>query len=138
MNAERFEELAAAWGGVIARWPAAEQDAAFAFLAAEPETADGILAEARALDAALDGHAVPAVPAALRDRVIAAAPKPVAGRSMWRWLAGAGVGAGLAAATAAGVVAGVQLAASQAPPSEDERLLATLYDGAAIDEGDAS
>lgn len=126
MKAERFEELAQAYGGVIARWPDAEQDAAYAFMAREPDVADAALAEAMVLDEALDGLPVPAVSSALRDRVIASAPTPRAGRSaLRRWLAGAGVGVGLAAATAAGVVAGVSLTAA-APPS-DEAMLAQIY-----------
>ena len=113
MNAERFASLAEAWGGAIARWPAAEQDSAFTFLATTPERADAILAEAREIDALLD--------CAARSRA-------------WRWLTGAGVGAGLVAATAAGLVAGVNLSLSAATPSEDEALLATLFDTGLGDE----
>jgi hypothetical protein len=139
MNAERFEQLAEAWGGAITRWPATEQDAAFAFMAASPEAADAILARARTLDEAMDAAFAPAVSHALRARVIAAAPAAKAPRaSLWRWMAGAGVGAGLAAATAAGLIAGVNLSLSDAPPSEDEQLLASIYDNGIGDEGDAS
>jgi hypothetical protein len=140
MNAERFQSLADAWGGAIARWPAAEQDAAFAFLASDAAVADAVLAQARALDAMLDEAAPAMVSAVLRDRIIAAAPseRPAPGR-LWRWLTGAGVGAGLAVATAAGIVAGVNVVAYAPPQSEDEALLANLYDnGLAEDAGDAS
>lgn len=128
MNADRFQTLAEAYGGAIARWPAGEQDAAYAFLAAEPSRADAVLAEARETDALLDADSVPAPSRALRDRVLAAAPRERGGRSrLWRWLTGAGVGAGLAAATAAGLVAGVNLSSAKAT-MEDESLLAGLYD----------
>lgn len=129
MTFERFQLLAEAYGGAIARWPADVQDGAYAFLAAAPDQADAVLAEARACDALMD-HAVSLAPsAALRDRVIALAPaaRPQRAR-IWRWMTGAGVGVGLAAATAAGVMAGVNLSLSRAPVGEDEALLTTLYD----------
>ncbi len=135
MNAERFASLAEAWGGAIARWPAAEQDSAFTFLATTPERADAILAEAREIDALLDCAERLAPSMALRDRVLTGAPRQRAARSRaWRWLTGAGVGAGLVAATAAGLVAGVNLSLSAATPSEDEALLATLFDTGLGDE----
>lgn len=129
MTFERFQSLAEAWGGAIARWPAEVQDAAYAFMAASPEQADAVLAEARATDALMDAAPALSTSIALRDRVIAAAPAARARRSrLWRWMTGAGVGAGLAAATAAGVMAGVSLSLAQAPLGEDEALLTTLYD----------
>jgi len=129
MTFERFQLLAEAWGGAIARWPAGTQDDAYAFMAAAPDQADAILARARATDDLLD-QAVSVTPsAALRDRVLAAAPAPRTGRSrLRRWVTGAGVGAGLAAATMAGLMAGVNLSMAQAPAGEDEALLTTLYD----------
>lgn len=129
MTFERFQLLAEAYGGAIARWPAETQDGAYAFLAAAPDQADAVLAEARACDALMD-HAVSLAPsAALRDRVLALAPAARPSRSrIWRWMTGAGVGVGLAAATAAGVMAGVSLSLAQAPVGEDEALLTTLYD----------
>lgn len=129
MNAERFQTLAEAYGGAIARWPTETQDAAFAFLADRPEQADAILAEARDTDALLDAAPRLSPSMALRDRVLAAAPRERAARGpVWRWLTGASVGAGLAAATAAGLVAGVNLSMASAPQTEDEALLAAIYD----------
>lgn len=133
MKAERFEALAEAHGGAIARWPAAEQDAAYAFLARDPATADAALARARALDEALDLLSAPPVPAALRDRILAQAPRPRAAGALRRWLAGAGIGLGLAAATAAGVAAGVGLTAA-APPSDDAMLAQIYGPGELLDE----
>lgn len=141
MNAERFQTLAEAYGGAIARWPADVQDAAFAFLADQPDEADALLAEARETDALLDAAARLSPSPALRDRVLAVAPRERAARGrVWRWLTGAGVGAGLAAATAAGLVAGVNLSMASAPQTEDEALLAAIYDNGLADEptGDIS
>lgn len=140
MNAERFQTLAEAYGGAIARWPEDARDGAFAFLAAEPARADAILAEARETDTLLDADAPLSPSMALRDRVLAAAPRERPARSkLWRWLTGAGVGAGLAAATAAGLVAGVNLSMASAPQTEDEALLASIYDnGLAEDAGEVS
>lgn len=129
MTFERFQLLAEAYGGAIARWPAETQDGAYAFLAAAPDQADAVLAEARATDALMDQAVSLAPSRALRDRIIALAPAARPGRSrIWRWMTGAGVGFGLAAATAAGVMAGVSLSLAQAPVGEDEALLTTLYD----------
>ncbi|MBX3479933.1 MAG: hypothetical protein KF842_06005 [Caulobacter sp.] len=111
MDATRFEALADAHGAAIGRWPLAEQDAAFAYLAEAPEAAQALLDQARVLDEALDTLRPPSPSLALRDAVLSAAPRPKAGWSLGRWLAGAGVGAALAAACAAGVVIGVDIAA---------------------------
>lgn len=129
MTFERFQLLAEAYGGAIPRWPADMQDSAYAFMAAAPDQADAVLAEARVTDLLMDEAPSVAPSATLRDRVIASAPAARAGRSrVWRWMTGAGVGVGLAAATAAGVLAGVNLSLAQTPVGEDEALLITLYD----------
>jgi hypothetical protein len=140
MTFERFQLLAEAYGGAISRWPVDAQDAAYAFMAAAPEQADAVLAEARAMDALMDQAVSPAPSAALRDFVIARAPAVRAERArLWRWMTGAGVGAALTAATAAGVMAGVNLSLGQAPVGEDESLLTALYDtGLADDLGGSS
>lgn len=120
MTHERFEVLAQAYGGDIARWPVSERDAAALLVAAEPEFASIVLSEAGELDATLDLWAPVAVSAALREAVIASAP---AHRRRWGlnvWFLRAGVGAGLAAACAAGLVVGVVLSdLAQAPAPED-------------------
>ncbi len=129
MTFERFQYLAEAWGGAVARWPAETQDAAYAFMAASPDQADAVLAEARALDDLLVDTGALSPSMALRDRIIAAAPAARTERArLWRWMTGAGVGAGLAAATLAGVMAGVSLSLTHGPVGEDEALLTTLYD----------
>ena len=46
---------------------------------------------------------------ALRDRIVAAAPRQRAIGRAWRWLSGAGLGAARAASCAAGIAAGVTL-----------------------------
>jgi len=63
----------------------------------------------KTLDTALAAYVVTEPSAALRRRIIAAAPRErVIGR-LWRWIAGAGLGFGLAASGAAGVAAGYTL-----------------------------
>lgn len=98
MSLTRFEELADAYGGVIARWPERYRDAALG-IAQEPGAA-AILARAMVLDETLDAWRVPAASARLRDAVVAAAPdRPHRRRARW-WWSGIGVAAALAGATA--------------------------------------
>jgi hypothetical protein len=108
MTPERFEVLADAYGGDVARWPAAERDAAAIIMAADPAWAETVLAQARTLDSRLDAWTPPRVSAALTEAVVATAPR--ARPRLFAWLAPAGLGAGLAAACAAGVVLGTQFA----------------------------
>lgn len=108
MTREQFQELAQAYGGEIARWPAALREDAALLAAAEPEFPGTVLAREASLDAALD--ALPRTPARaeLYERIIAGAPAPRPRR--WRpWLAPAGLGAALAGVAAAGVLVGVQM-----------------------------
>lgn len=112
MTHERFQELAEAHGGAVARWPGAEREAASALMVAAPDFAREVLARADRLDGVLDAWAPLRVPRTLQAAVIAAAP---AARPVWNlrtWLLGAGVGAGLAAACAAGLAVGMVLSGS--------------------------
>lgn len=83
MTFEKFETLAAAHGGALARWPRAERAAAERLLA-QSDAARAALAEAAALDAVLDAAApAPAMSARLTARILAdaaecAAPRPAA------------------------------------------------------------
>ena len=108
MNAERFEHLAAAYGGDPRRWPQAERAQALAFLAADKAAAERILFEARQIDAALDASPQPQVSQALRDAILAGAPSEQPEREPlfdWRrWLLPA---AGLVCASVIGAVGGV-------------------------------
>ncbi|WP_271065787.1 hypothetical protein [Caulobacter sp. NIBR1757] len=128
MDAQRFEALADAHGGVIARWPAEVQDAAYAWLAQAPEAAQAVLTDALALDEALDVLRPPQPSMALRDRILAAAPRGKAGWSLRRWLTGAGVGAALAAASAAGVMIGTQVGTAPAEASDEAVISASSDD----------
>jgi hypothetical protein len=128
MTLERFRALCEAWGADMARWPADERDAAMAFAAAEPALAQAALAAERTLDARLDAWAV-TPSAALRDRVIAAAPRERAlALRIRRWIVTAGLGVGLAAAGLSGVAAGMALA-----PPEVTRFIAAPASNAAAD-----
>lgn len=113
MTPERFADLAEAYGGRIARWPAHEQAQARAHLRERPE-ADAVLQAAGALDAALAGWTVPGPGSALAARI-------AAGRSRRRpqvlrlrlWFSGLGTAAALAGGVAAG--AGVVALSMPAP-----------------------
>jgi len=118
MTPERFETLAEAYGGDVARWPDADREAAAALMAEEPAWAGDILARAGELDAALATFAAPRGASDLTGRILASAPQP---RARWiGWLAPAGMGAGLAAACAAGVLVGAQLHAASSTPAASE------------------
>lgn len=110
LDPPRFQELADAYGGVVARWPEQHREAAARF----GETAEGsaLLARASALDVRLDAWRVPSPSSALAARVIVGAPSAVNGlgtQLRWWWS-----GLGLAAALA-GAVAGTAAVAVAAP-----------------------
>lgn len=110
MNTGRFETLAEAFGGDVARWPVQEREAAAELMLVRPDWAARVLANAAALDAQLMSHAAPRATPGLTDRIVAGGPSPR--RAGWMaWLLPAGMGAGLAAACLAGFVTGVQLPA---------------------------
>jgi hypothetical protein len=125
MTPERFESLAEAYGGDIARWPDAERDAAAELMAARPAWMQDVLARASDLDAALAAYAAPRASPGLSERIAAGAPRP---RARWvGWLLPAGMGAGLAAACAAGMLAGVQMTAATAPAASEADALVTAF-----------
>jgi hypothetical protein len=126
MTRDRFEALAEAFGGSVARWPAAEREAAAALMAAEPDFAREVLAQAEALDAALDAWPRLTVGHEFREAVIAQAGQGRARAGLRGWLWRAGAGAGLAAACAAGLVMGVTLYGRQAPSATDEPISAVM------------
>lgn len=128
MTPERFEILAEAYGGDVARWPAAEREAAAALMAEAPGWAGDVLAGAGELDAVLDGFTAPPVSADLIGRIVLGRPR--SGPRWMGWLIPAGMGAGLAAACAAGVLVGAQLhgASSQPATSEADALVAVVGD----------
>jgi len=110
LDPPRFRELADAYGGVVARWPAQHREAAARF----GETAEGaaVLARASALDTRLDTWRVPSASSELAVRISASAPSAISGLGMqlrWWWS-----GLGLAAALA-GAVAGTAAVAVAAP-----------------------
>lgn len=112
MTRARFESLADAYGGEVARWPAAEREAAALLMSAEPEFVRRVLAQAEGLDAVLDGWRSGAASPELVERILASAPRPRVRR--FAWLSPAALAAGLAAACAAGVIVGVELSARSA------------------------
>jgi len=110
LTPERFQALADAYGSVVARWPEVHREAAQR-MATEP-AARAILTEASLLDQTLDTWRVAAPAAALRNRILTAAPvrtRHFAVRSRL-WWSGLGVAAALA-----GAVAGSAAVAMVAP-----------------------
>lgn len=134
MTSERFGTLAAAYGGTIAHWPAAEQDAAWAWLLARPE-AHAVLAAEDGLDAALAGWVVPGPGAALAGRIASSVPGWHArARHVRLWLSGMGTAATLAAGIATGAwIVGTRVPAPGAGPG---RLCQLTVLGAPLDLGE--
>lgn len=138
MTPKRFETLAEAWGGDVARWPDADREAAAALMAADPAWAEAILARAGELDTTLAAYDAPPIPAGLADRIIADAPRAPPPPPRWMgWLLPAGMGVGLAAACAAGVVMGVVVSAPADPyaagPDDQDAIVATAEDDFSFD-----
>lgn len=132
MKRDRFEHLAETWGGDLRRWPEGERAAAERLLDATPDLR-AVLADAAGLDALLNASPTPWPSQALRDRVLAAGPKPTrfpvlagwAGRlSPAGWSrSGVAFGAGWAAAACAGVMAGTILTQTLAADVQAEAVL---------------
>jgi hypothetical protein len=124
MTHERFEALAEAYGGDVARWPAEAREAAALLMAAEPGFTQAVLAPAGTLDAVLDAWRPAHASAGLIERIVAAAPS--LRRPRWLgWLSPAALGAGLAAAGLAGVLVGVELS-EQTPEARTVAVTNTL------------
>lgn len=122
MDIERFKTLADAWGGDVARWPAADQAEA-RLLAERSEAARAALADAARLDMLLNAAASPALSPALADRVAALAPRPAAAP---RWAAMAAALA-LTAGLGAGWFAGAGAEGAVEPLAEDGALYADAF-----------
>ena len=125
MNAQRFQNLAEAYGADLRHWPEAERGAARAFMGADPHGAERLLFEARQMDLVLDASSRAVVSHDLRERVIAMAAtaglKPRA-RFAFGHLAWAS-GAGWAAACAAGVLVGLNLSQPAVSRAEADAVL---------------
>ena len=125
MNAQRFQNLAEAYGADLRHWPEAERGAARAFMGADPHGAERLLFEARQMDLVLDASSRAVVSHDLRERVIAMAAtaglKPRArfafGRLAWA------SGAGWAVACAAGILVGLNLSQPAVSRAEADAVL---------------
>jgi hypothetical protein len=123
MERARFEYLLAAYGADFARWPADERGAATIFAQQHAAEVDGLLTEARVLDAALDEAREPERDTRmLASRIVAKAPKPD----------GPGLNAGallaLAACAAFGVVLGYGGGLFAPLPAEDGAFFAMAFE----------
>lgn len=110
----RFQALADAYGGVIARWPGDEADEAKRW----SRTPEGraILAEALALDQTLDRWQAPVPSHALAVRILAGAPTTSITRSVRLWWAAIGMTVALSGATA-GIAATTIITPASQPDS---------------------
>ena len=124
MDLQRFTALCEAYGGDMARWPEAERADAASLAAREPAAA-GLLVAGRALDQILDESRPVPASAALRERILAAAPAPRRERPL-AWIMKAGLGAGLAAAGVAGLLVGGAITAAAGPSGPDAEAVAAL------------
>lgn len=107
---DRFQELADAYGGVVARWPEPHREAA-AMMASDPVAQD-ILVHALSLDELLDTWQAPVATDAMRNRIMAQTPVPRSGLALRArlWWSGIGIAAALT-----GAVAGAATVAVVAP-----------------------
>jgi len=128
MDLKRFEALAEAYGADLRRWPVAERGAADSLMASQPEGTCAVLSAAEALDDWLAASPPPTPSFALRDAVLAAAPKARPQRSAIGWWLS---GAGFASAALVGVfVGGSALTAITADARADAVLAEILPDDA--------
>jgi hypothetical protein len=127
MMIERFQSLADAYGGDIARWPDDEQAGARAWQAANAAMALAILNDAQALDMLLDSATVASPGPVLRDRITGSARRV---RKPVRALVWASA-TGLMAACAAGLMLGANLSDRLLPDPAAESVTqtATAFDG---------
>lgn len=123
MDNTRLQVLLEAYGADARRWP--EADRPLAQAAFEESDLSPVLDNARTTDDLLGLSPAPVASAALRERVLAAAPKARA--RVWApgaWLWRGALGAGMAAAVAAGVMVG--WSAPPAPAMDDDVQLALV------------
>ena len=132
MTPERFEQLAEAYGSDLRRWPKTEQASAEQMCQNSPVWARAILDEAADLDEALDLYPVEAPSAALRERLLALAPRPQ--RSLWSRLVGEwrGWGMGLAAAGVAGLMVGISSVSLMMADQSTDVTVASALDGQSV------
>ena len=110
MNKQRFQALAAAYGGAISRWPITERGAARLFAFSRPGSTRDSLRDERRVDSILQRSANPILGLAMRKSMIESAVcLRETARERRSWF-GAILGAGLAAACAAGIGAGFAIA----------------------------
>lgn len=126
MTPQRFAELAAAYGGDLQRWPAAEQADARGLIAGDDGALDTVLQQARWLDSQLDHHLLPAASAPFTRQVVASAQRvPSLWSRSFSWLFGASfVGVGVA-----GVLAGILMMSVNLPLAAEHETLPSVLDG---------
>ena len=131
MTPERFRELTEIYGAEPRRWPAAERDAALAYLRDHTAEAEAALADALALDGMLSRHAVAPAGAALREQIVASAPK--AREWTWRparlvWQSAGLAGLGLAGALAGAIVISAFMPLDRQGDDDESAYVVTAFD----------
>jgi hypothetical protein len=135
MSPERFSALAAAYGGDLSRWPAAERESAERLLADKPQAAD-LLAQARSLDQALATFEAITPTMEVQRRIATAMLRRRATNVRFgRWLSRLGAIGILSAGAAAGA-AFMALISISAPRHPDADGMSPLYDQSSF--GDAA
>ena len=132
MTPERFEQLAEAYGSDLRRWPQAEQAKAEQLRQERPVWARQCLDEAADLDDLLGLYHVEAPSMALREQVVAMAPRPQ--RSLLSKLLGEwrGWGMGLAAAGVAGLMVGIGSVSLMMADQSTDVTVASALDGQSV------
>jgi hypothetical protein len=132
MTPERFEQLAEAYGSDLRLWPQVEQAKAEQLRQERPVWARDCLDRAADLDDLLGLYRIEAPSKALRERVMAMAPKPQ--RSLWSRLVGEwrGWGLGLAAAGVAGLMVGIGSVSLMMADQSTDVTVASALDGQSV------
>jgi len=132
MTPERFEQLAEAYGSDLRRWPKAEQAKAEQLRQERPVWARECLDGAADLDDLLSLYRVEAPSMALREQIMAMAPRPH--RSLWSRLVAdwRGWGMGLAAAGVAGLMVGIGSVSLMMADQSTDLTVASALDGQSV------
>lgn len=132
MTPERFKQLAEAYGSDLRLWPQVEQAKAKQLRQERPVWARDCLDGEADLDDLLGLYRIEAPSTALRERIMAMAPKPQ--RTLWSILVGEwrGWSMGLAAAGVAGLIVGIGSVSLLMADQSSDVAVASAFDGQSI------
>jgi hypothetical protein len=128
---DRFRELTEIYGAEPRRWPAAERQAALAYMRDHAGDAEAALSEASTLDDLLGDYGAIPAGAVLREQIIASAPRgarsPARRMPVW-WQAAGFAGLGLAGALAGALAISVVMPIDQHGDDGDGGYVITAFD----------